>query len=57
MICHALSVLLANIWKCVRGNQISIRFIYILFGLKDYLQSYLDNNKDEYENNENNPVF
>lgn len=35
--CYAVSVLLANIWTCLRGNQTSIRFDYAPPEIENYL--------------------
>lgn len=54
---YAVSILLANIWTCVRGNQTSTRFMCMPPSLEDYLQSLIDNNEeDEHNNNEGNAV-
>lgn len=35
---YAVVVFLANIWTCIRGNQISLRFACVLSALEDYLE-------------------
>lgn len=36
-VCYAVSVLLANIWTCMRGNQTSLRFSCMPPALEEYL--------------------
>lgn len=47
VVCYTISVLLANIWTCVRGNQTSTRFMCMPPSLEDYLQRLINNNEDE----------
>lgn len=37
-VCYAVSVLLANIWTCIRGNQTSVRFACAPPALENYLE-------------------
>ena len=36
-VCYAVSVLLANIWTCIRGNQTSLRFACMPPAVEKYL--------------------
>lgn len=44
-ICYAVSVLLANAWTCMRGNQTSMRFECMSPGVEEYL-SLLDEDEE-----------
>lgn len=48
-ICYAISVLLANIWTCLRGNQTSQRFDCAPPAVEEYLALPLDENSSSEE--------
>ncbi len=42
VVCNVVTVFLANIWTCMRGNQTNVRFTFAPPALKDYLELLAD---------------